>query len=171
MEERRLILAVALSLLVLTAYQLLFPPPPPRPAAGAAPSASAVPSGATAPSLPPAASPAAPVTMGAAPSAVASPAVAAPARVADDKEWRVELEAADLALVFVNKGARLLSWQLPEFKDRRGKPEEMVRILEGAVRPLDIETGDPGLDARLQAAPFRVSSEQVSAAPGDASTI
>ena len=41
MEERRLLLAIALSLLVLTGYQLLFPPPPPpdppvAPAAGEA---------------------------------------------------------------------------------------------------------------------------------------
>src|SRR5206468_4093101 len=43
MEEKRLLLAVALSLLVLTAYQLLFARPP-KPRASPTPAASAVPS-------------------------------------------------------------------------------------------------------------------------------
>jgi len=170
MEERRLILAVALSLLVLTAYQLLFPPPPSRPAAGA--SASPVLSPAPAVDM----SPSVPATIGAAapapagtrgsPAPVPSPAVPVVARVADDKERRVEMDAPGLALVFTNKGARLLSWQLPEFKDRRGRPEEMVRMVPDAPRPLDLETGDPGLDARLNGALFRPSSERVVAPEG-----
>src|SRR5687768_7974910 len=153
MEERRLILAVALSLLVLTAYQLLFPPAPPpaRPASVASPAAEPAPSGSPAAAL---GSLPAPPTVGAPPVPAPSPAAAA-ARVADDKERRVELEAPEVALAFTNKGARLLSWQLPEFKDSRGRPEEMVRMVAGAPRPLDIETGDPTLDGRLQAALFR----------------
>lgn len=170
MEERRLILAVALSLLVLTAYQLLFPPAPPpaRPSGLASPSGE--PSQSAAPPAPPA-SAAAPPTVGAAPVPASSPLTAAAARVADDKERRVELEGPDLALAFTNKGARLLSWQLPEFKDQRGRPEEMVRMVGGAPRPLDIETGDPTLDGRLQAALFRPSSERVVATPGGDGTI
>src|SRR5438045_2113113 len=103
MEERRLLIAVALSLLVLTAYQMLFPAKPVAPGARPAASASAaVPASALpAPPLPP-------------PAAVASAAPTAPvaAPVADEKERRVELEAPTFALVFTNKGARLLSWQL-----------------------------------------------------------
>src|SRR5688500_15475309 len=121
MEERRLILAVALSLLVLTAYQLLFPPAPPpaRPASVASPGVEPAPNGSPA-GVP--GSPAAPPTVGAAPVPTPSPSAAAAiaARVADDKERRVELEAPEVALAFTNKGARLLSWQLPEFKDHRG---------------------------------------------------
>ena len=155
MEERRLLLAVALSLLVLTAYQLLFPPPPPAPAAArpAAAAASAAPAPAATP-LPSAAAPA------------ADPSPSAVAAVADDKERRVEMDAPGRALVFTNKGARLLSWQLLEFKDRRGRPEEMVRTVPDGPRPLDLETGDPSVDARLRAALFRVSAERV-AATGD----
>ncbi|HUP47981.1 MAG TPA: hypothetical protein VNA04_04240, partial [Thermoanaerobaculia bacterium] len=112
MEERRLILAVALSLLVLTAYQLLFPPsslPPASPPAST-PMAPAV--APATPEAPPAAGPA--VQSSSAPGAPVAPPVA------DEEERRVELEASDLELVFTNKGARLLSWQLLEFKDRRG---------------------------------------------------
>ena len=159
MEERRLLLAVALSLLVLTAYQLLFPAPPP-------PSATRSPAPVAAP---PPAPPATPSP--AAPSASAPPASAVIAVVGDDKERRVEMDAPGLALVFTNKGARLLSWQLLEFKDRRGRPEEMVRMVLDGPRPLDLETGNPSLDARLRAALFLPSAEHVTARPGADATL
>jgi YidC/Oxa1 family membrane protein insertase len=156
MEERRLLIAVALSLLVLTAYQMLFPakpvPPGTRPGVGA----SAVP----APVAPVTATPAAIPAPGASPAPAVAAATPAAVPVADEKERRVELEAPTFALVFTNKGARLLSWQLLEFKDARGRPEEMVRMGTGP-RALDIETGDPALDARLATALFRASSEHV----------
>src|SRR5687767_3169442 len=156
MEERRLLLAVALSLLVLTAYQLLYPPPPPSPVA-ARPSP---PAAATALPAPPA------TPLPSAPGPAAPPAASVVTPVADDKERRVEMEAPGLALVFTNKGARLLSWQLLEFKDRRGRPEEMVRMVPEGPRPLDLETGDPVLDARLRSALFRPSAERVVATAG-----
>ena len=154
MEERRLLLAVALSLLVLTAYQLLFAPPPgPRPEAGPAASAS--------PSRVPASPTAAPATSpapGATPGASASPAASVP-RVADDRERRVEVVADDATLAFTNRGARLVSWRLERYRDAQGRPEEMVQTLPGAPRPLDVETGDPALDERLRDALFRPSTE------------
>ena len=81
------------------------------------------------------------------------------------------MEAPGLALVFTNKGARLLSWQLLEFKDRRGRPEEMVRMVPDGPRPLDLETGDPTVDDRLRAALFRPSAERVAAAAGADATL
>jgi YidC/Oxa1 family membrane protein insertase len=147
MEERRLLLAVALSLLVLTAYQLLFAPPPapPRPAAAAAsphPGATVAPGTA----LPP-------------PSA-APPFAATPVpSVADSRERRVEVQAEDMTLAFTNRGARLVSWRLERYRDARGRPEEMVQTVPGEPRPLDIETGDPALDERLREALFLPSTE------------
>jgi YidC/Oxa1 family membrane protein insertase len=163
MEERRLLIAVALSLLVLTAYQMLFPAKPVP--AGARPGAVA--------SATPAPVPAQPAPPAAVPLPGASPVAAAPAftPVADDKERRVEVEAPTFALVFTNKGARLLSWQLLEFKDARGRPEEMVRMAGNGPRALDIETGDPALDARLATALFHPSSEHVVATPGADATL
>jgi YidC/Oxa1 family membrane protein insertase len=160
MEERRLLLAVALSLLVLTAYQLLVPPPPPAPAATRPAAAVASPPPATLVRPAPAA-----------PSPMAAPAASVTTPVADDKERRVEMDAPGRALVFTNKGARLLSWQLLEFKDRRGRPEEMVRMIPEGPRPLDLETGDPSLDATLRAALFRPSTERVAATPGADATV
>ncbi len=136
MEERRLLLAVALSLLVLTAYQLLFPPAPPPPR----------------PQGPPTTAAARATTL---PARVAAPP-AAPTlpRVSDDQERRVEVEGRHMTIALTNKGARMLSWQLSEFRDARGRPEDMVETAPGAVRPLDLETGDPALDARLREAIF-----------------
>src|SRR5688572_15039023 len=114
MEERRLLLAVALSLLVLTAYQLLFPAKPvPRPSPAGTPAAG---DAAPAPVPPPSSAP------GASPAPAAAPTAAPPRPVvADERERRVEVVGADFTAAFSNRGARLLSWQLATFKDRRGR--------------------------------------------------
>jgi YidC/Oxa1 family membrane protein insertase len=151
MEERRLLLAVALSLLVLTAYSLLFPPKPqpPREAAKSAPSST--PAAAPGPARPtsPSPSPAAP-----------TPALAVP-RVADTAERRVEVTGPNLAVAFTNRGARLVSWGLAQFLDKRGRPEELVRAASGGPRPLDVETEDPAVDERLRDALFLPSPESL----------
>jgi YidC/Oxa1 family membrane protein insertase len=157
MEERRLLLAIALSLLVLTGYQLLFAPPPKRPAPAASASASASP--AAAPSAP---SPS-PTALASAPPK--APPKAAPV-VADERERRIEVTGGDIAVAFSNRGARLISWTLNNFRDRAGRPEEMVQTTPGAVRPLDLETGDPAIDARLIEALFKASPEQLDLKPG-----
>lgn len=165
MEERRLLLAVALSLVVLTAYQLLFAPPPrpPSPSPAASPTAGADPSAA-----PPAT--AAPAPSQAPPSAVPSP-VAVVAEVADDRERRVEVQTSDLSVAFTNRGARLISWQLTRFVDRSGRPEELVQTHKDAPRPLDLETGDAELDARLREALFEPSSELLTVRSGQPGTL
>jgi YidC/Oxa1 family membrane protein insertase len=151
MEERRLLLAVAVSLLIITAWGYLFPPPrrvpPPAPSPAGAPQTTASPQAAGTPGPTPSASP-----------------TAAPARpqIADERERRVEVASSDVTVAFSTRGARLLSWQLKKFKDHRGRPEEMVMTV------LDIETGDVALDNRLRAALFRPRS---SAALGEENEI
>lgn len=147
MEERRLLLAVALSLLVLTGYQMLFPPAPPRPRPSPGASAAPGPSPSAAAVDDP--SPASP-----------APQAAPTASVMDDRERRVEVAGTEVEVALTNRGARLLSWRLLHFKDGRGRPEEMVDTA-GAARALDIETGDPALDQRLRLALFRPSAEHV----------
>jgi YidC/Oxa1 family membrane protein insertase len=142
MEERRLLLAVALSLLVLTAYQMLFPPPP-RPVARPLPS--------PAPSAAPKPQPQA-----------AAPEPAPPrVEIADTQERRVEVEGKDVLLALTNRGARLVAWRLQQYHDSRGRPEDMVQAVPGGARPLDLETGDEAVDARLRGALFRASAERV----------
>src|SRR5215510_2331848 len=107
MEDRRLLLAIALSLLVLTGYQLLFAPPPPKPPeATPAASASAAPPASVAPAPPTGAAAATP------------PPVARPVTLeADDRERRVEANGPHLMLAFSNRGARLITWTLPTFRN------------------------------------------------------
>jgi YidC/Oxa1 family membrane protein insertase len=148
MDERRLLVAFALSILVLTAYSMLFTPAPVPPAA---PGTSASPSAGQATPAPsvaeaPAAAPAAP-----------APVVRS---VADERERRVEVHAADYSVAFSNRGARVVSWTLSRYKDARGRPEEMVPA-GGTARPLDVETGFADVDAQLRDALFLPSSESV----------
>jgi YidC/Oxa1 family membrane protein insertase len=74
-------------------------------------------------------------------------------------ERRVEVVAHDYTLAFSNRGARLLSWTLTGHVDARGRPEEMVSAVTPGLRPLDIETGEPALDERLQTALFVPSTD------------
>ena len=115
MEERRLLVAVALSLVVLTAYSLLFAPAPPPvapagtprpPAAGPAPRAVATPA------------PLAEQPPKAAPSASVTPVPSA--EVADERERRVEVVGPSYTVAFTNRGARLVSWALTRQLDARG---------------------------------------------------
>jgi len=151
MEERRLLLAVALSLLVVTAYQLLFQPPrPPRPSPAPPPSASP---------------PATPVPAPVPPSSRVRMPPATPA-VADDQERRVEVEGPDISVALTNRGGRLVSWRLLHYGDVRGRPEDMVQTVPGGPRPLDLETGEPALDARLREALFRPSTPHLALSSG-----
>jgi YidC/Oxa1 family membrane protein insertase len=161
MEERRLLVAVALSLLVLAGYQMLFPPAP-RPSPSPAPVvASAAPVAPPSPSAPVASASVAPPRGGKVGAAPSPPAPSAVARVADERERRVEAAGPDLVVAFSNRGARLLSWQLQGFRDARGRPEEMVPAVREGPYPLDLETGEPEIDARLREALFRAQPEDL----------
>jgi YidC/Oxa1 family membrane protein insertase len=172
MEERRLLIAVALSLLVLTAYQLLFPPQrPPRPGPSAPAPESAPPSPTATPGLgttEPSPSPT-PATSRA--TKASEPATAPVAAVRDDREKRVEVQSQDVVAAFTNRGARVVSWRLTRFKNERQRPEEMVQTVAGGPLPLDIETGDEGLDRKLAEALFLPSAETLVVAPGHDSTL
>ena len=154
MEERRLLVAVALSLLILTGYSLLFGPRAQPPASGPS---SAVATASPAPPAAPAVSPPPPVGI---PEKAPAPA-AEPSRVpsvAGEFEQRVEVVGEDFTIAFSNRGARLLSWTLARYLNDRGRPEEMVPARTPGLRPLDIETGDPALNERLGNALFRPST-------------
>jgi YidC/Oxa1 family membrane protein insertase len=167
MEERRLLLAVALSLVILTLFSQYFTPSraPEKPAA--APSA--------APTATPAAAPTAAAARSSLPAeAGPSAGTAAPAArpvVADERERRVEVETSESAVAFTNRGARLVSWTLRQQLDARGRPEEMVPAQAAGVRPLDVETGDATVDAKLREALFKPSSEAIVARGTEPATL
>jgi YidC/Oxa1 family membrane protein insertase len=86
--------------------------------------------------------------------------------VAEERERRVEANGPDLAAAFSNRGARLLSWQLQAFRDGRGRPEEMVPAAREGPQTLDLETGQPEIDARLREALFRAEPADLKLGPG-----
>ena len=168
--ERRVLLAVFLSFLVLVVYQRLVPPPEPLDSATIDPIASpASPVGATAP---------APAVGGASPAAAAvTPAVSdsVPPPAADETfEPVVSDEAAGpreiiveseyVRAVFANRGATLVSWQLKSYLDDIGGPVELVPpdVAPGQVWPFSLTVpGDPQTTARLRDALFRPSVERL----------
>ena len=107
--ERRVLIAIFLSFLVVYGYQTFFtaPAPKPAPAEQAAPADAAV-------ATPPAAA------------GTASAAPAAAALVGEPGERDVRVETTHVVAVFTNRGARLKSWKLKNYRDSKGQPLELV---------------------------------------------
>ncbi len=143
--ERRVLIAVLLSFLVLYGYQAMFPPPPEQKPAQSSKTA-------TAPnaSAPAAANPT-PSVQGVQP-AEAVGVASAPAR-------EIEIDNADVHAVFTTRGAVLKSWKLKKYQDAQRRPLEMIAGHAPADSPLPFTfaTDDPALSARLAAAPFTVT--------------
>ena len=157
MEERRLLVALALSILVMTAWSHFF-----GQKAGLLSRPAPVPSTQAAATPPP--TPQAPPPPRGSPLDKKPPS--AGATVAAREESRVEALTPTATLAFTNRGASLLSWQLSRYPDARGRGEEMVRPGRNGVRPLDLETGDPEVDARLREALFQPSAETITVPRG-----
>jgi YidC/Oxa1 family membrane protein insertase len=145
--EKRLLLAAALSLAVLAAWELLIPKPkrPPQPVPPAVQ--------ATAP-------PAAASASGPAPAAEASPAPARnlPSPVSGRAEEKVVIENGLVRATFSSRGGVLASLVLLKHTDEKKNPLELVRQAPaGLARPLAIEfPGNPDLTRRVADALFAV---------------
>ena len=123
--ERRVLLAIFLSFLVLYAYQsLLVPPSKPAPSATPAPTATDAPAAAPDPTSAPLASQ---TQEAGTPAAVL---VGAP------MEREVRVETDEVIAVFTNHGARLKSWRLKGYRDEKGEPLELVAGDLGSAQPL-----------------------------------
>ena len=161
--ERRVLLAVVLSFIVLYSFQALFPPPAPVPRRADGPAAEG--SRADASAQPP----------GQAPS-TAGPAVqpsggssAAQPLVADAAEREITVENAEVHAVFTTRGGTLKSWRLKRYLGADGKPLDLVPAALAAdrARPFTLQTGDAAVDGVLAAALFKASAEtlDVSSSP------
>jgi YidC/Oxa1 family membrane protein insertase len=157
--EKRVLLAVSLSFVVLFVYQTFFVKPPVRP--GAKP-ATAEPAAASA-------KPPSPVG-GAAP-AIAPPQAAATraaSTVADSSAREIVVESPDVRAVFNNRGAVLTSWVLKRFPDHNGKPVDVVAQEAGpdVPRGFALVFADPALTTEVQNALFRPSTTRIDLAAG-----
>jgi YidC/Oxa1 family membrane protein insertase len=147
--ERRVLLAVLLSFVVLYAYQAMFPVPQKAGQQQAAqPSKVATAPNAAAPE------PANPKPSVQVPAEAASDAPAVAAR-------DLVVENGDLRAVFTTRGAVIKSWQLKKYRDSAGQPYEMVagHAPPDAPLPMTLAVDDQDLAKTLAAAPFTVVSE------------
>ncbi len=164
--ERRVLLAVLLSFVVLYGYQLLFPPPPePKPAAAGQQSS---PGAATAGS-PQSASPAPDITQRPPPaeaeSGQSSPASATtPAVTGRD----IVVENPAVRAVFTTRGAALKSWRLKKYRDAAGEPLELVatHAPPGSPLPFTLATDDPGVSNTLASSAFTPNADALTVTAG-----
>ncbi len=154
--ERRVLLAIFLSFLVLYGYQTFFSEPTPEPGTTATSAPAAVTGSAPAPTT-----------------AAANPAVAGSAEpssaavVGETTERDIRVNTSQVAAVFTNRGARLKSWALKGYLDQQGKPLELVdQSIEGTQPlPFSLSVADQTTTATLNSALYTVQQSDDAAAP------
>jgi YidC/Oxa1 family membrane protein insertase len=151
--ERRVLLAISLSFLVLFLYQSLVPPPP---TPETPPSGTAAPAGLAAPSEP--VSPAAAAQAG---------GLSTAAKVTDSVEREFVIDTNTVRAVFTNRGARLKQWSLKRFSGIGGRPVDLVPI-DAVGQPLPFSLAGDGLEG-LNEALFLVENSPPSAINATAS--
>ena len=155
--EKRVLLAVVLSFVVLYGYQALFPPPKPAGTPGTGISAPATPAPATQAAGGQTSPPATP------PSATEPPAAppASAPLVAESEERDVKFESESVLAIFTTRGGALKSWRLKKYRDATGEPLELVprTVPAGTVRPFTLSVPDAATSATLAQAFFKASSD------------
>jgi YidC/Oxa1 family membrane protein insertase len=150
--ERRVFIAICLSILVLYAYQVYFLPPLPPPSETAGPAAVEAPATATpaATAAAPATAPAAPVTAADEPAALVSGLV----------EREIVVTNGVVEAVLSNRGGRILHWRLRDYVDDQGKPVDLVPagVPAGALRPFSLTVDDAQVTRRLNESLYQVSA-------------
>ena len=160
--ERRVLLAVILSMAVLYAYQaFLAPPDVTKPVA----QQQSQPSQSQTSGQPPST---------AAVSAPPTPAAAAPkAILSDATEREIVVETADVEAVLTNQGARVTHWRLKHYVDSEGKPVDLVPsgLPPAQQTPFALLFDDPQLTNRINTALFHASDGPRVDATGMAKTV
>ena len=159
--EKRVLLAVVLSFIVVWGFQVAFPPPrPDRPEQPVSSDPAPGPRPADAP--PQAEAP---------PPAVAAPVEppAAEALVADTEAREIVVENGHVRATFSTRGGVLTSWQLRQYFTDDGRPLDIVpeRAPADAPRPFSLTVEDPAVNSRLADALFKpdVESLETSTSP------
>jgi YidC/Oxa1 family membrane protein insertase len=144
--ERRVLLAISLSFLVLFLYQAFVMPPAPPETAGniSAPQASG-------------GLPATGIAAGNQSAAIPAPPPAPEAAVVGESNERdIVVENQKVRAVFTNRGARLKDWLLKDFKADSGQPMDLVPG-SATTLPFTLRLDDAAATARLNDALYRVS--------------
>ena len=160
--ERRVLVAVFLSFLVLYGYQMFVLPPVPPSEAQPQTVLSEAPSSAAqdpqvmlptpqqptpAAGLPPSSGPA------------LTPAAPAAVVIGDEIEREIVVETATVEATLSNRGGRILHWRLKNYRDSLGQPVDLVPsdLPSGSVTPFTLRVDDEGITERLNSALYRVT--------------
>src|SRR4051812_16808015 len=165
--ERRVLLAIFLSFLVLYVYQAVVVKPVPKPVG--------LPAGKTATTVPSTPGPEASTALApAAPSAGPPAEAALPPKpvakplVADKDEHDIRIETQHVIAVFTNRGGRLKSWRLKHYLDLERQPQELIETrLASQPLPFTLRTTDESTTALLNGALYTASGEP---SPGPSSS-
>jgi YidC/Oxa1 family membrane protein insertase len=155
--EKRLLVTIFLSFLVLYAYQVFVLQPAAEKAKRQAPAAATKTGGGAAVDSP------TPSNLSAAPAAATPTQPGAPAAqplVADQAERDIVIESSTIRAVFSNRGARLTSWTLKEYLNLQKQPQELVStyLKPSEPRPFELKVDDADATARMKDALFQVTS-------------
>lgn len=160
--ERRVLLAISLSFLVLFGYQTFLAPPSPKPPEAGVQSAA---TGAVAPT----GSTAIP-TPAAAAAAAATPVVPTQTLVGETASRSVVVETTRVRATFSNRGARLEHWELKDYGAPNGKPLDLVPIAVGTapILPFSLRSDDAQVTEDLNSALYRLdaSSDHIDGTTG-----
>ena len=154
--ERRVLLAITLSFLVLFLFQrFVMPPPAPMPSNASAPATT--PSAASQPITPASQNVSAGTQTPQAPSAPQAPVAEATVGESSAREFLVE--TSKVKATFSNHGGVITHWILKEFRNDSGQPLDLVPSGAGpdAVTPFTLSVDDKALTDRLRNAIYRVT--------------
>ena len=182
--ERRVLVAVFLSFLVLYGYQTFVLPPPLPPEAPVQPASPGAPAGVapeepqvTPPEAPPATAQPAPAAASVPPREPASaPAAPAAVVIGAEVEREIVVETATVEATLSNRGGRILHWRLKTYQDSLGQPVDLVPsdLPAGSPTPFELRVDDDGITDRLNTALYRVTGDRagrVDAQAGEASLL
>jgi YidC/Oxa1 family membrane protein insertase len=173
--ERRVLLAISLSFLVLFAYQSYFAPAPPAPAGT---STSGVPGtgteGAAAPTSPAPGSMPAPTPGAAPPAAPSTPAPALTVEEGEGAERDITVETRSVRAVFTNRGARIKHWILKQYENDEGEPLDLVPSADSvnnAFMPFSLRLDDPALTSAINGGLYRTEASGAVDGTGGTTTL
>jgi YidC/Oxa1 family membrane protein insertase len=160
--EKRVLLAVVLSFVVLYGYQAMVPRPKPPVPAGAAQTAAggAQATNGSATTQPPASAPQPALE-------AQTPPAAAPV-VADTSEREIVVENESIRAVFSTRGGVLKSWRLKKYQDAAHAPLEIVPqdAPQGSFKPFTLTVEDTRTAATLSQALYRPSATALDLSSG-----
>jgi YidC/Oxa1 family membrane protein insertase len=144
--ERRVLLAIALSFVVLAVFQMLVvpPPAPEDPARNITQPAQVL------------TAPGAPGNVSAPPASALPPSTPV---VGDTEDREVVLETTHVHAVFTNRGGRLKQWHLKNYRNDKGEPIDLVPddVPPELPLPFSLRVDDPAATGQLNEALYRVS--------------